>query len=401
MTQRIFLIVMDSVGIGTAPDASEYGDAGAATLQHTAQAMGGLNLPTFEKLGLANILYLLPDQGPITGVDPVEAPLASWGAMRERSEGKDTITGHWEIAGLLLKPGFHRFPRTHPAFPEDITTPLEEETGRPLLGNRHASGTEIVKELGEEALERGALIVYTSADSVFQIAAHTDAVPLEELYRACETARKLCDPHRVGRVIARPFNGKPGAFERTTDRVDYAFETGEPTLPQHLAAHGVPVYGVGKIEDIFAHRGITESWHTGGNDASMRRTETLMRELDRGFVFANFIDFDSEYGHRRDPRGYADCLEEMDRWLTAVFPLLGEDDVLILTADHGNDPVFKGTDHTREHVPLLMYRPGKPGAPLGLRDGFYDLAQTIAGLFGVPAMKRGAAFGGESGRRPR
>jgi phosphopentomutase len=392
MPKRVFLIILDSVGIGSAPDADAYGDSGAATLQHTAQAVGGLRLPGLEKLGLANILSLLPDQGPITGIQAVPHPQAGWGAMRERSEGKDTITGHWEIAGLLLQPGFHVFPNQIPAFPAELTDALQQAVNRPLLANCHASGVQVIKEYGEQALKEKALIVYTSADSVFQIAAHTDAVPLPELYSACETARTLCDPYRVGRVIARPFTGSPGNFERTADRVDYAYATEEPTLLQHLQAHGVPVYSVGKIEDIFAHRGITEGWHTGGNTDSMAQTKKLICDLDHGLVFANFIDFDMLYGHRRDPRGYADCLEQMDRWLTDVLPLLREDDVLILTADHGNDPIFKGTDHTREHVPLLVYSPGRPALPLGIRDGFFDLAQSVSHFFGAPPMTRGKSF---------
>jgi len=392
MSKRIFLIVLDSVGIGQAPDAEAYGDQGAATLQHTAQAVGGVALPTFEKLGLANILSLLVDQGPIMGIDSVQQPLASWGAMRELSEGKDTITGHWEISGLLLKPGFHVFPRQQPTFPDELTSAFAEATGRKLLGNCHASGMQILEDLGEQALNEKAFIVYTSADSVFQIAAHTDVIPLEELYDACEKARKLCDPHRVGRVIARPFEGKPGAFERTQDRIDYAYETEEPTLLQHLQSNGIPVYSVGKIEDIFAHRGIDQGWHTGDNEASMARTETLIKELDHGFVFANFIDFDMKYGHRRDPRGYADCLEDMDSWLAKILPELREDDTLILTADHGNDPIFKGSDHTREHVPVLVYQPGAPVEELGIRDGFYDMAQAITTRFGAPPMLRGKAF---------
>ncbi|MCC5849108.1 MAG: phosphopentomutase [Verrucomicrobia bacterium] len=392
MNKRLFLIVMDSVGIGAAPDAETYDDLGAATLQHTAQAVGGMRLPCFEKLGLANILSLLPDQGPITGVAPAESPLADWGAMRERSEGKDTITGHWEIAGLLLDPGFHVFPVKTPAFPTEITDALQEQCGRPLLGNCHGSGTKMIEDFGPEAMEKGGLIIYTSADSVFQIAAHIGVIPLEELYQACEIARKLCDPWRVGRVIARPFNGEPGNFTRTADRVDYAYATESPTILQHLHSHDIPVYSVGKIEDIFAHRGITQGWHTGDNPASMARTETLMREIDRGFVFANFIDFDMHYGHRRDPKGYANCLLEMDDWLAKVLPLLRDDDILILTADHGNDPIFKGSDHTREHVPLLVIRKNATGKSLGIRDGFQDIAQSVATFFEVPPMEYGKTF---------
>ena len=391
-TQRVFLIVMDSVGIGAAADAADYGDAGAATLQHTAQAVGGLRLPTFEAAGLGNILTLLPDQGPITGIKPTASPIASWGAMREQSEGKDTITGHWEIAGLLLKPGFHVFPTQTPAFPRELTDAFQAETGFTLLGNCHGSGTDMIDRFGEEALRRKALIVYTSADSVFQIAAHEEAVPLTSLYAACETARKLCDPYRVGRVIARPFTGNPGNFNRTANRVDYAYETEEPTILQHLQENGIPTYSIGKIEDIFAHRGITQGWHTGDNTSSMAQTRECLESLDQGFVFANFIDFDMIYGHRRDPRGYASCLETMDTWLAGVLPLLRGNDTLILTADHGNDPIFKGTDHTREHVPLLVFQPGRPARSLGMRSGFSDIAQTIAHLFKVPPMSRGTSF---------
>lgn len=391
-SKRVFLIVMDSVGIGAAPDAEVYGDCGAATLQHTAQAAGGLRLPAFEAAGLANILSLLPDHGPITGVRPARNPAASWGAMRERSQGKDTITGHWEIAGLLLNPGFHTFSVQTPAFPKELTDALASETGYPLLGNCHGSGTDMIDRFGDEACAKKGLIVYTSADSVFQIAAHEEIIGLQNLYAACETARKLCDPYRVGRVIARPFTGGSGSYTRTANRVDYAYETEEPTLLQHLQAHGIPTYSVGKIEDIFAHRGITAGWHTGDNAASMAKTQTLLDTIDHGFVFANFIDFDMLYGHRRDSRGYAGCLEQMDTWLAGILPRLRETDTLILTADHGNDPVFKGTDHTREHVPLLVYQPARPVRELGLRDGFYDLAQSVASCFGVPPMARGVSF---------
>jgi len=392
MPGRLFLIVMDSVGIGSAPDAHEYGDEGAATLPHIAQSTGGICLPTFESLGLANIQSLLPDQGLMPGVSPVTTPKASWGAMRERSEGKDTITGHWEIAGLFLDPGFSLFPHQIPAFPRELLQKFESKTGRKILGNCHGSGTEMINRFGEQAYREKAFICYTSADSVFQIAAHVDCIPLEELYQACKIARKLCDPLRIGRVIARPYRGEPGAYERTSDRVDYAFETEEQTILQHLEQHGIAVYGVGKIEDIFAQRGITESWHTGNNAASMAQTDALLQEREEGFVFANFIDFDMMYGHRRDPKGYAACLEHMDAWLAKAIPKLREGDVMILTADHGNDPTFKGTDHTREYVPLLVIHPGKDPRPLGIRDGFYDIAQSVASYFGVPEMPLGKSF---------
>ncbi|MFT5125446.1 MAG: phosphopentomutase [Verrucomicrobiales bacterium] len=388
---RAILIVLDSVGVGQAPDAADYGDAGCATLQHIAETVGGLNLPTFYRLGLGNVPMVLQNKH-IQAMFPNGRAMASFGAMQEVSQGKDTITGHWELAGLELNPGFHLFPKTEPSFPKELTDPFVEQTGRPILGNRHGSGTAIIEELGEESMQQGAFIVYTSADSVFQIAAHTDVIPLEELYAACEKARALCDPFRVGRVIARPFTGVPGSFERTKDRVDYAFKADEPTILEHLKNSGIDVYSVGKIEDIFAHRGITEGFHTGGNPASMEQTYKLAQEKDNCFIFANFIDFDMLYGHRRDPFGYADCLAEADDWFSGFLPLLGEEDLLIVTADHGNDPTFTGTDHTREYVPLLVYRPGQPSSSLGVRLGFYDVAQSLATFFGVGPMPRGTSF---------
>ncbi|MFH0909321.1 MAG: phosphopentomutase [bacterium] len=389
---KVILIVLDSVGIGRAPDASEYGDEGAATLPHIAEAVGGLHLPTLQALGLGNIPAVTPYPMPIRGVDPVRNPAASYGAMRELSQGKDTITGHWEIGGLLMKPGFHLFAPQYPSFPDDVTRAFVEQTGRSIIGNKAASGTAILDELGPEHMKTGAWIVYTSADSVFQIASHVDVAPLPELYRACEIARTLCDPYRVGRVIARPFRGKPGAFQRTEDRRDYAFKPSEPTILERLCDAGVPVYAVGKIEDIFAHRGVTESNHTGNNRDSQKVVVDFTRNRKDGFIFANFIDFDMLYGHRRDAKGYAECLAQTDAWLRDYLALLRNDDVLILTADHGNDPTFKGTDHTREIVPLLVHRPGRPGIDLGLRQGFFDIAQSVVGCFGISNMPRGKTF---------
>jgi phosphopentomutase len=388
---KAVLIVLDSVGIGEAPDAADYTDLGSATLQHTAEATGGLPLPTLEKLGLGNIPGILGNEE-IRGVRPTDSPLASYGAMQEVSQGKDTITGHWEIAGLEINPGFHVFPTTKPSFPTKLTDAFAERTGRPIIGNRHGSGTAIIDELGEQSMNDGAFIVYTSADSVYQIAAHTDTIPLVELYKACEIARELCDPYRVGRVIARPFNGTPGNFERTRDRVDYAFKPDELTILENLKNNGTPVYSVGKIEDIFAHRGITEGWHTSGNAESQAQVEALTQEKDTGFIFANYIDFDMHYGHRRDPAGYAKCLVETDAWLESYLPLLDDSDLLIITADHGNDPTFTGTDHTREYVPLLVYQPGKPARNLGIRKGFFDIAQSLATFFDTPEMGRGTSF---------
>ncbi len=389
---RVFLIVLDSVGIGHAPDAADYGDEGAATLPHIAEAVGGLHLPTFQKLGLGNIPPVTPRPFPIAGVPPAEKPLASYGAMREMSQGKDTVTGHWEIAGLLLQPGFHLFPPGPPSFPPEVVAAFEKETGRKILGNKAASGVPIMEELGEQSSREGKWIVYTSADSVFQIAANIDLIPLEELYRACEVARKLCDPLRVGRVIARPFRGSAGAYQRTEDRRDYAFQPDEPTILERLHSSGVPVYAVGKIEDIFAHRGITKTDHTGNNHTSQKAVERFAAEMKRGFLFANFIDFDMLYGHRRDPKGYAESLVQTDQWLASFLPTLKSSDTLIITADHGNDPTYKGTDHTREVVPLLVYQPGQVAQNLGLREGYYDIAQSVASQFGIDSLPRGQSF---------
>ncbi|MBP7830847.1 MAG: phosphopentomutase [Kiritimatiellae bacterium] len=389
---KVILIVLDSIGIGEMPDAAKYGDAGAATLPHLAKAAGGLKAPVLQSLGLGNIQALLPKGKPIDGVPPAEKPLASWGAMQEVSDGKDTVTGHWEIAGLVTIPGFSVFPPDFPSFPPELVEAFEKRTGRKIIGNKAASGTAIIDELGPEHMKTGAWIAYTSADSVFQIAAHEEIVKIPELYKACEIARELCDHYKVGRVIARPFVGKPGAFKRTENRRDFAFKPEEPTVMERLVAAGVPVYAVGKIEDIFAHRGISESNHTGNNQTSQQAVSAWTKEKKKGLIFANFIDFDMTYGHRRDAKGYAKSIEQTDQWLASYLPLLGKDDVLIITADHGNDPTYKGTDHTREFVPLLVYQPGDPARNLGIRQGFFDIAQSIAAYFGLPALPRGKSF---------
>lgn len=389
--KKAVLIVMDSVGIGALPDAEKYGDAGSSTLAHLAEAVGGLNTPTFQKLGLGNIPGLLPQQETIAGVPPAAAPAASFGAMSEISDGKDTITGHWEIAGLEINPGFHVFPEEN-SFPPELIAAFEKETGRRVIGDKSASGTAIIEELGDEHVATGALICYTSADSVFQIAAHEAIVPIAELYRYCEIARRLCDPLKVGRIIARPFIGTSGQYKRTENRRDFAYLPPEPTILERLKDNGIPVYAIGKIEDIYAHRGITEANHTGNNHDSAALVEKWYTEKDGGFFFANFIDYDMLFGHRRDPAGYAKSIEGTDSWLATFLPQMQEGDLLIITADHGNDPTFRGTDHTREYVPLLVYTPGQPGRSLGIRNGFYDIAQTLATYFNIPAGKRGISF---------
>lgn len=389
-----FVMVLDSVGIGEAPDAADYNDTGANTLAHLASAAGGVTLPTLEAMGLGKIPPLLPTGLPIEGVADVATPSASFGAMQEVSRGKDTTTGHWEIAGLELSEGLHVFPAGPPSFPDELVRSFEQQTGRKALGNRAASGTAIIEELGPRQLETGAWIAYTSVDSVMQIAAHEDVIPLEELYAGCCIARTLCDPLMVGRVIARPFVGGPGAFRRTENRRDFSLPPPEPTILDRLTDAGIPVTTIGKLDDIFNGRGIADSRHVENNADAMAHMQDVAGGGDGDrFVFANLIDFDMLYGHRRDPSGYAAALEKTDRFLADFLPSLQPDDVLIITADHGNDPTFRGTDHCREYVPLLVYSPGMTaGCSLGIRRGFFDIAQSVADAFGLTAIPRGRSF---------
>jgi phosphopentomutase len=394
--KRIFLIILDSVGVGAAPDAGEYGDLGANTLLHTAESVGSLNLPNLQRMGLGNIVeHLFKTQVP--GVPALSRTIADFGAMQELSRGKDTTTGHWEIGGLLLQKSFHIFPPEYPSFPGELIAEFELRTGRKVIGNKAASGTEIIKELGERQMKTGEWIVYTSADSVFQIAAHEEIIPLQELYKACEIARELCNPLRVGRVIARPFVGSGrDNFIRTANRRDYSFPLPSETILDVLTRNGIPVTAVGKIEDIFAHSGITASFHTGSNRESQAKMMELIASVSSGLIIANFIDFDMLYGHRRDAAGYAKALEEVDAFIGNFIYRLGNKDILIITADHGNDPTFKGTDHTREYVPVLLCTEEtikkESGIFLGIRQGFYDVAQTIAAYFDLPAMPYGKSM---------
>jgi phosphopentomutase len=388
--RRAIVIVLDSVGIGEAPDAATYDDCGAYTLQHTSAC--GFSLPTFEALGLGCIPPLLPKSKPIAGVSAVENPICAFGAMQEVSRGKDTTTGHWEIAGLNLSDGFHVFRQTHPSFPPELLTKLSDATGRATIGNFAASGTAIIDSLGEEHLRDGSWIVYTSADSVVQIAAHDDVVPLQELYGACEVVRKQCDNYPVGRVIARPFTGTPGNFVRTQNRRDFSFTPPEPTILDRLSEAGIAVTTVGKLDDIFAHRGMTQKRHVENNPDAMQTLDDLIDKNQGGFIFVNLIDFDMLYGHRRDPNGYARCLEATDAYLAQLLARLSPDDLLIITADHGNDPTFKGTDHTREFVPLLVQHPNLVDHNLGIRKGFFDVAQTLAAFFNIAPMPNGISF---------
>lgn len=389
---KTFLIVLDSVGIGAAPDAADYGDAGANTLAHIGQHQGRLHLPTLASLGLGNIPGLLPGGLPVPGVAATLSPQGGFGAMQERSRGKDTTTGHWEMAGLLMEKGFHIFPGAAPSFPEPLIREFEQRTGRPVIGNKAASGLAIIDELGPRQMKDGAWIVYTSADSVFQIAAHEEVIPLPVLYEGCRIARELCNPYRVGRVIARPYVGAPGHFTRTENRRDFSFPPPEPTLLDRLSAAGTPVITVGKLDDIFAGSGIRESFHVENNPDAQSALMQLASRAGSFFCFANLIDFDMLYGHRRDPAGYASALEQADRFLSAFLPKLSEGDLVIITADHGNDPTFKGSDHTREYVPLLTWGPGQAGRSLGIRNGFYDIAQTVAAYFRITPLPRGVSF---------
>lgn len=382
--KRIFTIVLDSVGIGELPDAPKFGDAGANTLGHIAEKVG-LHIPHLSRLGLGHI-------APLKGVDSSQPPLAHYGKMAEVSAGKDTTTGHWELMGLKVAIPFKTYPN---GFPDELIRQFEEATGRKVIGNKTASGTAILEELGEEQQKTGAWIVYTSADSVFQIAAHEEIIPLDELYRACEIARNLTlqEEFSVGRVIARPYTGVKGAYERTPNRRDYSVKPPEPTVMNHLLESGFDVIAIGKISDIFADEGISRSLHTKSNQDGVDKTIEMMKEKFYGFCFTNLVDFDSKYGHRRDPEGYAKAIEEFDQRIPELLAHLQDGDLLIITADHGNDPTHPGTDHTREYVPILIYYPGlTAGRSIGIRETFSDLAATIADNFKVTAPKHGVSF---------
>jgi phosphopentomutase len=380
--ERLVWMVCDSVGCGAAPDAAAYGDEGADTLGNLSVKLGGLTLPHLQGLGLGHLTTIL-------GVPPVAAPTGAFGKMRETSNGKDTTTGHWEMAGLQVDKGFPTFPE---GFPAEMMARFEREIGRGVLGNKPASGTAIIEELGAEHLKTKKPIVYTSADSVFQIAAHEQVIPLEELYQICQVARRLCDEVPVARVIARPFVGEPGHFKRTYNRRDFSMPPPSATILDAIVDAGMPVVGVGKIWDIFAGRGVTENLHSEGNADGMEQTLAALGKLERGLVFTNLVDFDMLYGHRRDPEGYYRALKEFDAFLPRLLEQLGANDLLVITADHGNDPTFKGTDHTREFVPLLVAGAHAKGHDLGTRGGFYDIAQTVADGFGLPPRPRGKSF---------
>jgi phosphopentomutase len=380
---RVIWIVLDSVGIGELPDAAEYGDVGRNTLGHIAESRP-LNIPTLVQLGLANI-------APLNHQLPAAAPLGSYGKGATHSPGKDTTTGHWEMAGVWLE---QAFPVYKNGFPPDLIAEFERLIGRKTLGNKPASGTEIIKELGEEHVRTGKPIVYTSGDSVFQIAAHEDVIPIAQLYRMCEIARKLLDgPHRVGRVIARPFAGTVANFARTPRRHDYAVDPPKPMLLDVLEERGVLVFGLGKIHDIYNGRGVRDYLTTSGNADGMSKLVAALQQRNHGLIFCNLVDFDMLYGHRKDVEGFAKSLEEFDRWLTNFVPQLSHADLLMITADHGcdPDPRWETTDHSREYVPILAYTPSATGSNLGIRATLADMGQTIAENFGT-AIPHGTSF---------
>lgn len=377
--------MLDSVGIGESPDAHIFGDEGADTLGHIAKAMQGLNMPNMAKLGLSNIREF-------EGIPVQDEPIGCYGKMQEASVGKDTMTGHWEMMGLNIDKPFKVYPN---GFPIELITQLEERIGRKVIGNKVASGTNIIEELGEEHMRTGSIIVYTSADPVLQIAAHESIIPIEEQYKICEIARELTlNPEfLVGRIIARPFIGEPGSFTRTTNRHDYALKPFNRTVMNELSDSGLDVIAIGKIADIFNGEGVTESVRTLSNMDGVDKLLDVMGKDFSGMSFTNLVDFDALFGHRRDPIGYGKALEEFDKRLLELMSALLVDDLLILTADHGNDPVHPGTDHTREYVPLLIYSPSfKSGGEMPLNETFSDIGATIAENFNVKSPEFGKSF---------
>ena len=387
--RRAILVVLDGVGAGANPDAHSYGDDGASSLEHCALAIGGLTLPNLGSIGLGNIT-------PILGTPPTPDARGAYGRMAERGAGKDSTTGHWEITGVVLQKPLPTYPR---GFPADLVAAFEQAIGRKVIGNKPASGTEIIKELGEEHMRTGYPILYTSADSVFQVAAHQDIIPLEELYHICEIARgMLTGEHAVGRVIARPFIGEPGAFRRTEHRRDFSLAPLGITLLDLLKADGKEVIGIGKIEDLFAGRGLTQRDHTETNYDSMAATLRWLERDFMGLLFVNLVEFDMLWGHRRDSQGYAQALRDVDTWFVQVQQIMQPGDAIFFTADHGVDPTYRGSDHTREEVPLLAYgMPIRAGVDLGVRTSFADLGQTLAQTFGVEPLAAGVSFAHDVG----
>jgi phosphopentomutase len=378
---RAIIIILDSVGIGELPDADKYNDKGSNTLGNLAIALGGLDLPNLSRMGLGNI-------APIKGMNPVNNPIACYGKMSELSSGKDTTTGHWELMGIITEKPFPTYPN---GFPPEILEKFQNSIGTKTIGNKPASGTAIIAELGEKHINTGFPIVYTSADSVFQIAAHEEIIPLEKLYSLCKTAREiLVYPHNVSRVIARPFLGKSGSFYRTENRKDFSLKPPEQTILDKINS----TLGIGKIWDIFAGQGITESIHSHNNPDSTKQTiQAIKSDSNHKLIFTNLVDFDMLYGHRNDTKGYYKALKEFDNSLPEIISSMRKTDLLIITADHGCDPTTESTDHSREYIPLLVYGNNiKQGIDLGIRKSFSDLSQTLADFFSLPKMKNGESF---------
>ncbi len=380
--RRALILVLDGVGCGEAPDAAAYGDSGSNTIGNVSRAVGGLTLPNMARLGLGNV-------APIAGVEPEPYAIGAWGTMLPKSPGKDSTTGHWEIAGVHLAKPFPTYPH---GFPDDVIAAFSDATGRPVIANTVASGTAVISDFADEQQRTGAWIVYTSADSVFQVAAHEGLIPLDELYRACEAARTmLVAPHDVSRVIARPFAGTHGVWKRTANRRDYSIQPPGTTLLDALEAAGIERSGVGKVDDLFAGRGL-KSQHTFDNAEGIHFVESWLSSDSRGFCFANLVDFDQLFGHRNDVRGFQGALEAFDRALPSLLSALKEDDVLFITADHGNDPTTPSTDHARERVPLLVAGARVRGGSLGERQTFSDLGATVAEWFGLDFRGQGTSF---------
>ncbi|GAC1644969.1 MAG: phosphopentomutase [Ktedonobacteraceae bacterium] len=389
MIRRAILVVLDGVGAGANPDAATYGDEGASSLEHCAQAIGGLSLPHLGSIGLGNIT-------PILGTPPRADVSGSYGRMASAAAGKDSTTGHWEMTGVVLQKPLPTYPH---GFPAELVAQFEQAIGRKVIGNIVASGTEIIQALGEEHMGTGSPILYTSADSVFQLAAHQEIIPLETLYAMCGTARgMLTGEHAVGRVIARPFIGTPGAFKRTEHRRDFSLAPLGTTLLDLLKKAGKDVIGIGKIEDLFARRGLTQADHTETNRNGMAATLHWLERNFEGLLFVNLVEFDMLWGHRRDSQGYAQALRDVDSWFAQVQQAMRPDDIIFFTADHGVDPTYRGTDHTRECVPLLAYGQHlHVGVNLGTRSTFADLGQTLAQVFGVEPLQAGTSFARDVG----
>lgn len=383
--KNFIIVLLDGVGVGELPDAAKFGDVGSNTIQNIAKAIGGLNLPNLQKLGLGNITT-------IDGIPPTNKPTASFGKMNEKSPGKDSVSGHWEISGLELDFDFPYYPN---GFPQKIIDRFLELTGfSGVLGNKAASGTEIIMELGDEHVRTGYPIVYTSADSVFQIAAHEDIIPLKKLYEICDISREqiFIGKDEIGRIIARPFLGDSGNYTRTTNRKDYAISPPKDTIMDLLKRSGINTIAIGKINDLFNHRGITHPVKSKSNAQGIDEVIKSIKNFNNSFIFVNLVDFDVYFGHRNDPQGFADALKYFDGKLPEILDALDSDDVLIITADHGNDPTTPSTDHSREYIPLIYFQKGKNGLDLGIRETFSDIGKSAAAFFSIRNQLNGKSF---------